>query len=148
MKSEIISICNNIYQGTVLGPPLWNFFFADIAVPDRFPVGEEGMFVDDLNVFQQFDQCTPLNEVKNVLEKCRDRVYTWGKANRVSSDDAKEYFILLHPSAGSGPAFKFLGLLIDTDSCMHPYIDQIMSKARDKLTAIFRMRGFYNAIQF
>ena len=140
--SEIMSICNSVYQGTVLGPPLWNSFFADVAVPARSTGGEEGMFADDLNVFQQFDQRTPLNEVKNVLEKCRDRVHTWGKANRVSFDAAKEHFIVLHPSAGSGPAFKLLGPLIDTDLRMHSCIDQIMSKARANITAILRMRGF------
>jgi hypothetical protein len=105
------------------------------------------MFADDLNVFQQFDQRTPLNEVKNVLEKCRDRVHTWGKANRVSFDAAKEHFIVLHPSAGSGPAFKFLGPLIDTDLRMHSCIDHIMSEARAKITTIFRIRGFYDAAQ-
>ena len=53
----------------MLGPPLWNSFFADVAVPARSTDGEEGIFTDDLNVFQQLDQRTPLNEVKNVLEK-------------------------------------------------------------------------------
>ena len=145
--SEIMSIANSVYQGTVMGPPLWNSFFADVAVPARSTGGEEGMFADDLNVFQQFDQRTPLVEIKRVLVKCRDRVHTWGKANRVSFDAAKEHFLVLHPSEGSGPAFKLLGPLIDSDLRMHSCIDQILSKARAKITAILRMRGFYNEAQ-
>ena len=121
--SEIMRIDNSVYQGTVLGPPLWNAFFADVAVPASSTGGEEGMFADDLNVFQQFDQRTPLEEVKSALAKCRDRVHTWGKANRVSFDAAKKHFIVLHPSAGSGPAFKLLGPLIDTDLRMYSCMD-------------------------
>ena len=50
--SELMCIDNSVYQGTVLGPPLWNAFFADVAVPASSTGGEEGMFADDLNVFQ------------------------------------------------------------------------------------------------
>ena len=67
--------------------------------------------------------------------------------NRVSFDAAKEYFVVLHPSAGSGPPFKLLGPLIDTDLRMHSCIDQVMSKVRPKINAILRMRGFYDVPQ-
>ena len=89
----------------------------------------------------------PLDEVKTTLERCQKRVHHWGKVNRVSFDAAKEHFIVLHPSAGSGPPFKLLGPLIDTDLRMHSCIDQVMSKVRPKINAILRMRGFYDTPQ-
>ena len=30
--SDPIDISNTVFQGTVLGPPLWNLFFANVAV--------------------------------------------------------------------------------------------------------------------
>ena len=57
-------------------------------------------------------------------------------------------YILLHPSAGSGPAFKILGPVIDIDLCVYFYIDQIMSKVRAKIIAILHIFGFYDAIQY
>ena len=45
---------NTVFQGTVLGPPLWNSFFADVSIPAKSTGGRESMFADDLNVFQEF----------------------------------------------------------------------------------------------
>ena len=53
----------------------------------------------------------------------------------------------MHPSAGSDPAFKSLGPLIDIHLRMHPCIDQIMSKAHAKIPTIFHVREFYDAAQ-
>ena len=30
-SSNTLALINSVFQGTVLGPPLWNVFFADIA---------------------------------------------------------------------------------------------------------------------
>ena len=60
--SEEVDLANTVFQGTVLGPPLWNSFFADVAMPARSTGGKEAMFADDLNVFQEFDRQTPIPE--------------------------------------------------------------------------------------
>ena len=39
-----------MFQGTVLGPSLWNAFFADVAKAARSEGGSEAMFADDLDV--------------------------------------------------------------------------------------------------
>ena len=44
-------IDDSVFQGTVLGPPLWNTFFADVSVPAASTGGQEAVFADDLNVF-------------------------------------------------------------------------------------------------
>jgi len=142
--SEIMQIENSVYQGTVLGPPLWNSFFSDVAVPASSAGGKEAMFADDLNVFHTFERHVPLTEVTDILERCRSRVHKWGTTNRVSFDASKEHLVVLHPSLNHGPSFKLLGCMVDPDLRMHSCIEQVLSKIRPKVTAILRMRGFYS----
>ena len=45
---------NQVYQGTVWGPPLWNCYFADarhVAVKEGF---SDIFFADDLNLYKAF----------------------------------------------------------------------------------------------
>ena len=51
---SVFEIANSVFQGTVLGPPLWNVFFADVAVPANSTGGRKSKFADDLNVFEEF----------------------------------------------------------------------------------------------
>ena len=52
--SEALAITNIVYQGTVLGPSLWNAFFQDIvtAVPDGNQVVD--LFADDFKLIMSF----------------------------------------------------------------------------------------------
>ena len=143
-RSCNMDLANSVFQGTVNGPPLWNAFFADVAIPAASTGGREAMFADDLNVFEEFDQHTPLEQVTADLETCRSRVHKWGATNRVSFDPSKELVAILHPSHGHGPAFKLLGCMVDNDLRMHTCIEQLLSKIRPKITAILRTRGFYS----
>ena len=88
-RSELFEIANSVYQGTVLGPCLWNVFFADVSVSAKSAGGKEAMFADDLNVFQEFDPLVPLPTVVSTLEVCRKRVHAWGRTNRVTFDPGK-----------------------------------------------------------
>jgi len=141
--SDEIDLENSIFQGTVLGPPLWNVFFADVAQPARSSGGEEAMFADDLNCFKEFDRLAPVEDVMENLEQCRTRVHAWGRANRVTFDAGKEHMVILHPSESHGECFKLLGCMIDLDLRMHSEIDQLLSKIRPKCTAILRTRAYY-----
>ena len=89
-RSCDMDLSNSVFQGTVNGPPLWNAFFSDVSVPAASTGGQEAMFADDLNVFKEFDQHVPLDQVTNDLQKCRGKVHKWGAANRVSFDPSKE----------------------------------------------------------
>ena len=53
IASEAFEIANSVFQGTVLGPPLWNTFFNDVAIPAASTGGEPATFADDLNVFSK-----------------------------------------------------------------------------------------------
>jgi len=101
------------------------------------------MFADDLNDFQIFDRKEPLANCQAELTRCRNKVHTWGRTNRVSFDASKEHMIILHPSECHGEAFKLLGCMMDINLRMHSAIDQVLSKIRPKITAILRTRGYY-----
>ena len=143
-SSDPFILDDQVFQGTVLGPPLWNSFFADVAVPASASGGKSAIFADDLNVFKLFDRETPIDELTNDLAECQTRVHAWGRANRVTFDPAKEHLVVLHPSEFHGEPFKLLGLMVDLDLRMHTAIDQLLSKIRPKSTAILRTRGYYN----
>ena len=44
-----------VYQGTVLGPPLWNVFYEDAAIAIRVHGFCEIVFAHDLNAFKAFE---------------------------------------------------------------------------------------------
>ena len=52
-RSFKMEIANSVFQGTVLGPPLWNAFFGDVVVPAKSTGGQEELFADDLIVFSE-----------------------------------------------------------------------------------------------
>jgi len=141
--SDCFEIANSVFQGIVLGPPLWNTFFADVGTPASSTGGREAMFADDLNVFQEFDRALPAHVCQEQLERCRKRVHSWGKANRVSFDALKEHMIILHPSESMGEPFKLLGCMVDVNLRMQSAVEQVLSKIRPKVTAILRTRGYY-----
>ena len=143
-SSEEFVLEDTVFQGTVLGPPLWNSFFADVADPASAAEGKEAIFADDLNVFHEFDRRTPVADIMSELSGCRERVHTWGVTNRVSFDPAKEHLVVIHPDESHGEPFKLLGLMMDLDLRMHSAIDQLLSKIRAKSSAILRTRAYYS----
>ena len=48
-RSEKLCLQNMVFQGTVLGPMLWNVFYEDSSLAIRSQSLEEIMFADDLN---------------------------------------------------------------------------------------------------
>ena len=73
-SSDDIELAASVFQGTVLGPPLWNTSFSDIALPARSSGGREAMFADDLNVFESFVRLKAPEGCKAVLKKRKDNV--------------------------------------------------------------------------
>ena len=84
-----------VYQGTVLGPPLWNVFDEDAAIAIRVHGFCEIVFADDLNACKAFELTAANNEIVSDLTKWQHEVHTWGKANQVSFDVAKESMHIL-----------------------------------------------------
>jgi hypothetical protein len=142
--SELFEIANSVFQNTVLGPTLWNVYFADIVDASCSSGGDTSTFADDLNVFQEFDRLKDGGQVFETLEKCRQSVHQWGKKNRVLFDAGKEHLAILHPLHADGDAFKLLGLLTDCKLVMNLVIEEMLSRVRPKIAAILRTRTHYD----
>ena len=142
--SELFEISDSVYQGTVLGPCLWNTFFADVSQAASSAGGTESMFADDLNVFQKFDRFTTTDAVLEKLEKSRTSVHAWGRKNRVIFDASKEHMVILHPNLSYGEPFKLLGCWMDTKLTMRQAVDKILAKIRPRIKALLRTRSHYS----
>ena len=81
--SQSFEISNTVFQGTVLGPPLWNTFFSDVALTvGPGPNGAEpSQFADDLSIFQKFDRHVDDGQIFLAVQSTRERVHKWGRVN-------------------------------------------------------------------
>ena len=141
--SDEIAIADTVFQGTVLGPPLWNTFFNDVTnVAIEFGA-KPAAFADDLNIFKEFDKDHDNGAVKDSMETCRRRVHSWGRCNRVSFDAGKEHLVILHPLSGEGETFRLLGCMVDVKLIMDKAIEKILSQVKPKVQAILRTRAHY-----
>ena len=141
--SDTFEICNMIYQGTVLGPPLWNTFFHDIEGPATFEGGSATIFADDLNVFQIFPLDVQNAQILEIMERTRKNVHQWGKRNRVTFEPSKENLAVIHPSSGEGETFKLLGCMFDVNLKMDIEIERICSITKPKINAMLRIANLY-----
>ena len=141
--SDEIQIANTVFQGTVLGPPLWNVFFSDVTQPAASTGGSPSLFADDLSVFQKFDRFDENSDIVRKMHVCRTRVHAWGRVNRVAFDPTKEHVIILHPIRGEGDPFKLLGCLVDCKLVMDQAIEKILAQVRPKRQSILRTKPHY-----
>ena len=133
-----------VFQGTVLGPSLWNGFFGSIAT--YVPNGSQRaqVFADDLNVLTQCPMHVSNDLVKAELEEAQGRAHAWGRRHRVTFDPSKESIHIVHPLYNEGSEFKELGTLLDSALTMRPLIDHLLSKLRPKIRALARLKYVYN----
>ncbi len=142
--SEAMQLCNMVFQGTVLGPPLWNVFFHDIVGAARIEGGSEVTFADDLSVFKTFDFATPNSEVISTMMATRNNCHKWGKMNRVTFDADKEHLVVIHPAVGQGGIFRLLGCFVDVQLQMIDEVDHLVQIARPKIKALLRTMKLYS----
>ena len=91
-------LVNMVFQGTVLGPVLWNIFYADVCRPVRKHHFVESIFADDLISFRPYMRGIGEEYIMQEMVKVQTEVHSWGAANRVKFDASKEHFMILHPS--------------------------------------------------
>ena len=133
-----------VFQGTVLGPALWNVFFSDVAFAAACGGGETAAFADDLNVFKKFPVGTSNAAIVADMNVTQQEVHRWGKRYRVTFDSAKEHIAIIHPDHGEGNDFRLLGSLIDVKLLMHVTIDELLCRVRPKVKSLVRTRRLYN----
>ena len=141
-SSSPIDLENPVFQDTVLGPPLWNVFFADVITSIVAPSTGKA-FADDLNAFQSFGRNVHKDIIFSKLRKCQDHVHKWGEANRVDFDPGKEELVILHPRNGYGETFRLLGLMVDNRLTMDEAVAKLLKQARPKCVALLRTRVHY-----
>ena len=141
--SEAMALANMVFQGTVLGPSLWNGFFADVA--QYVPCGSQriNLFADDLTVMCHKAQDVPDDIILDELREIQSRTHEWGKRNQVQFDPSKEYTKIIHPSRGVGDDFKMLGTLFDTRLTMQPCLESVLTRIRPKIRALLRLKDLY-----
>ena len=143
IASDVFEIADTVFQGTVLGPCLWNVFFSDVEIPSSSTGGEEAMFADDLNVFKKYNRLQSNTIIKKEMTICRARVHKWGRMNRVSFDPGKEHIVIIHPIHADGDPFKLLGCMVDCKLVMNHAVDKILTQVRPKIRTILRTKKYY-----
>ncbi len=144
--SQKITLSNMIYQGTVLGPNLWNVFFADVRSFAEATGCIERKFADDLNTFKQFRRNVSNDDILSDLVSCQSSVHAWGAKNRVTFEPSKEEFVVLDPRDGFGGPFRLLGPVIDSQLRMNVAIDKLYRKAKPKARALLRCRKYFGLL--
>lgn len=75
--SETMELCDMVFQGTVLGPTLWNVFFADIVHHVQQGAHETNLFADDLSISSRYPQNMSNDSVSADLQDAQDRAHEW-----------------------------------------------------------------------
>jgi len=144
MKSFEILLMNMVFQGTVLGPLLWNLFFEDARLAINEWFFTEVVFADDLNAYRVFPSGTADKDIHICISKCQEELHTWGEANQVAFDPGKEskHIMTLHEPAGT--SFTLLGVLFDDGLAMAGAVSHLIDEAGWKLRTLVRTRSFYS----
>ena len=135
---------NIVFQGTVLGPSLWNIFFADVHAPAEKKGAKERRFADDLSISKQYAATVDNEEVRADLRRSQADIHAWGRSNRVAFDPRKEEFAVLAARGGDAQTFRLLGPVLDEKLLMHECIDKLYRKAKQKARALLRCRRFFS----
>ena len=131
---------NMIWQGSDLGPPLWNTFYADVRIPVLDSECTDIIFADDLNTFQGSPRNTKNGDIQECMRKCQEQVHTLGTSNMVEFDGAKEHFIILDHWGSFGTDFKLLGAIFDTRLLMTSHCDKVAQVCCWKVHTLIRQR--------
>ena len=135
---------NMIFQGTVLGPWLWNVYFADVHEAAERNGACERKFADDLSVSKDYARTVANEEVVGDLRASQSDIHAWGARNRVTFDPQKEEFAVLATQGGDAQPFRLLGPVIDEKLLMNECIDKLYRKAKPMARALLRCRRYYS----
>jgi hypothetical protein len=136
-KSNTFRIQDMVFQGTVLGPQLWNLFFEDAAAAINEYFYEEVIFADDLNAYKVVPSTVTDEKAMESIGKVQEELHEWGLANQVTFDASKESKHILSRTVRRGPDFKLLGV-------MESAVSSLAAKVSWKLVLLLRSRKSFN----
>ena len=142
--SDDIFLFNMIFQGTVLGPPLWNLFFEDARIPIQKSSFKEIVFADDLNAYKRIKRTVRNNTGFKYGRMCQHALHKWGEANNVTFDPKKESMSIISRDSPEGDGFKILGVRFDTSLYMAQAVLKLSEDANWKVRTILRTKRFHN----
>lgn len=128
-KSSPMTLIDMIFQGSVLGPALWNIFYASSARPVQQMGFTESIFADDLNCFKNYSRAIGKDYVLHQIQGCQEEVHQWGRANKVTFDPGKEHLLILDPQHPHGEFFDILGVHFDTKLVMSNEVSRAANEA-------------------
>ena len=135
-----------VYQGTVLGPQLWNLFFEDAAKAIQEFLFEEVIYADDLNAFKILPSSTPNDAALKAIDNVQNELHQWGAANQVCFDANKESKHVLSLTDPFGPDFKLLGVIFDCGLEMTNAVHGLVSKVKWKSKTLLRSRRSFGTV--
>eukprot|EP00959_Pyramimonas_sp_CCMP1952_P109008 2279741-Pyramimonas_sp.AAC.1 len=116
-----------VFQGTLLGPVLWNAFYSDSKEAVR-SVGFQGIiFADDLNAFKVLVRDETNAEAYAAMHECQNKLHSWGHANGIVFDASEESMRILSHSRPHGDSF--LGVTFDSKLLMGDAISECACEA-------------------
>ena len=132
-----------VFQGTFLGPPLWNLFFASCRHAVNVHQFIEVVFADDLNCYRKYHADASNVSIFKDLSSSQHSVHDWGKTQQVQFESTKESLHVLCSKQPQGDAFKILGIKFDTKLIMYDAVVGIVAEAGSRLKMLLRVRPFY-----
>ena len=144
-KSEFMQLMDEVFQGTVWGPMLWNAFYGDSSKAIRKHGFTEVVYADDLNAFKAFENTVEDSKIWSDMNDCQQELHRWGDGNQVSFDPGKESKHILGTGLrGDGGSFILLGVTFDVGLIMADEIQNLCSSVSWKAASILRARRYFN----
>jgi hypothetical protein len=141
--SKEMLIKDMVFQGTVLGPTLWNLFFEDARTAINECMFEEVVYADDLNAYRIFKSTAETAAIEDSMKSCQTELHAWGRANQVVFDPSKESHHILSMSDPVGANFRLLGVAFDGGLTMVDAVGELVADASWKLRTLQRTRRYY-----
>jgi hypothetical protein len=142
--SEGFALYNMVFQGTVLGPLLWNVYYADSSHAVRKHDFTEAIFADDLNCWRLFAGGAGDSRITAETQKCQSSLHAWGEANQVVFEATKESLHIVDARHPIGDNFKILSVIYDPRLNMFDAVHHFCSEAGWRLKSLLRTTRYYN----
>ena len=143
-RSSPFCIQDMVYQGTVLGPQLWNLFFEDAASAINEVMFEEVVYADDLNAYKVVPDTCSVEFALESIDRVQKELHKWGDANQVTFDSSKESKHILSRTDPHGEDFKLLGVVFDCRLDMQSAIASLVGRVKWKLVMLLRSRRSFS----
>ena len=141
--SEEFLLIDMVFQGTVLGPLLWNAYFEDVRLATESADFISITYADDLNCLKEFSSDTSNATILQHTSRCQQQVHEWGHANSVVFEPTKEDLHVIAQRESSGSCFKLLGCIYDANLLMAEQVHTLIEKCRWKAKGLLRARVFH-----